>query len=127
MYGKKALLIVQKLRILHNKKLAILNKLWGGPPGPRGSPWTRSLRNSEQADEGVGRGPGGPPHYDLFRCSVVGTFCGILLLACSACAADFSGKSALEFTRKAVAFGPRPPASPGNLKLQDFIQSKLKL
>jgi hypothetical protein len=43
---------------------------WGGPPGPRGSPRTRSwlrpgillLRQDQKADEGVGRGPGGPPH-----------------------------------------------------------------
>jgi hypothetical protein len=31
----------------------------GRTPGPRGSPWTRTF---QQADEGVGRGPGGPPH-----------------------------------------------------------------
>src|ERR1039458_5269192 len=42
-------------------------KRWGGPPGPRGSPWTRSsLRSSpcetHQAGQGAGRGPGGPPH-----------------------------------------------------------------
>ena len=34
-----------------------LADMWGGPPGPRG---TRI--STEQADEGVGRGPGGPPH-----------------------------------------------------------------
>src|ERR1035441_7247455 len=39
---------------------------WGGPPGPRGSPWTRSSSaerrtRSQQADVSVGRGPGGPP------------------------------------------------------------------
>src|SRR5579864_4186054 len=40
---------------------------WGGPPGPRGSPWTRSLptklasSKTQQADEGVGRGPGVRP------------------------------------------------------------------
>ena len=35
-------------------------------PGPRGSPWTRSffkhLQLLTEADEGVGRGPGGPPY-----------------------------------------------------------------
>ena len=44
---------------------------WGGPPGPRGSPWTRTSRLClfhQQADEGVGRGPGGPPHC-VFRMS----------------------------------------------------------
>src|SRR5260370_15679762 len=46
---------------------------WGGPLGPLGSPWTRSLSgccHHEQADGGVGRGPGGPPH-DLCRCLIV--------------------------------------------------------
>ena len=43
------------------------SRLWGAPSGPRGSPWT-ALRQAhkfsitEQADGGVGRGPGGPPH-----------------------------------------------------------------
>ena len=34
----------------------------GGPPGPRGSPWTRTStinRYRQHADEGVGRGPRG--------------------------------------------------------------------
>jgi glutaminyl-peptide cyclotransferase len=53
-----------------------------------------------------------------------------ILTAClitTATAADFSGASALEFTRKAVAFGPRPPGSPANQKLQSYIESQLKL
>ncbi len=41
-------------------------------------------------------------------------------------AADFSGASALEYTRKAVAFGPRPPGSAANRKLQAYIESQLK-
>ena len=52
------------------------------------------------------------------------------VLACfvaTATAADFSGASALEFTRKAVAFGPRPPGSPANQKLQAYIESQVKL
>ena len=33
---------------------------WGGPPGPA----TSSIdKNQQQADVGVGRGPGGPPHF----------------------------------------------------------------
>jgi len=42
----------------------ILHKLWGGPPGPRGSPWTRFFQWNQvsarykKADEGVRRGPG---------------------------------------------------------------------
>jgi len=53
-----------------------------------------------------------------------------ILTACliaNATAAGFSGASALEFTRKAVAFGPRPPGSPANQKLQSYIESQLKL
>lgn len=50
------------------------------------------------------------------------------LLACPAAAwsADFSGTAALEYTRKAVAFGPRPPGSAANRKLQAYIESQLK-
>jgi len=39
-------------------------------PGLRGSPWTRRSPNefssiqTKQADEGVGCGPGGPPHFE---------------------------------------------------------------
>jgi hypothetical protein len=54
-----------------------VHKLWGRPPGLRGSPWTRSA----SADEGVGSGPGGPPHNQC-RCSVVGKLSGIEPSAC---------------------------------------------
>jgi glutaminyl-peptide cyclotransferase len=50
----------------------------------------------------------------------------LILAACAASAADFSGTAALEFTRKAVAFGPRPPGSVANQKLQAYIESQLK-
>ena len=50
----------------------------------------------------------------------------LILFACTAWAADFSGTSALEFTRKAVAFGQRPPGSGANQKLQAYIESQLK-
>jgi glutaminyl-peptide cyclotransferase len=51
----------------------------------------------------------------------------LLMLICSvAWSADFSGTAALEFTRKAVAFGPRPPGSDANQKLQAYIESQLK-
>ena len=41
--------------------------LWGGPPGPRGSPGPAlseacKFFTTERADGGVGRGPEGPPH-----------------------------------------------------------------
>src|SRR2546427_2002210 len=61
----------------------IRHKLWVGPPGPRGSPWTRSwliahkdLQLRGEAGQGAGRGPGGPPH-NLCRWSVMGKACGI--------------------------------------------------
>lgn len=38
---------------------------------------------------------------------------------------DFSGASALEFTRKAVAFGPRPPGSQANRNEQAWIKAEL--
>jgi Zn-dependent M28 family amino/carboxypeptidase len=37
----------------------------------------------------------------------------------------FSGEKALEYTRKAVAFGPRPPASPAIKQLQTYILSQI--
>src|SRR5436189_6293779 len=46
--------------------------------------------------------------------------------AASAFAAEFSGASALEFTGKAVAFGPRPPGSRANRELQDYIKSQIR-
>src|SRR5579864_9284852 len=51
----------------------------------------------------------------------------LILLASVAWAGDFSGTAALEFTRKAVAFGPRPAGSAANRKLQAYIESQLKL
>src|SRR5436305_15096027 len=54
---------------------------------------------------------------------------GILMLlpALSASAKDFDGKRALEYTRKAVEFGPRPPGSAAIHKLQAYILAQLKL
>lgn len=50
----------------------------------------------------------------------------ILLLALSGFGADFSGTSALEFTRRAVAFGPRPAGSEANKQTQAYILSELR-
>jgi glutaminyl-peptide cyclotransferase len=50
----------------------------------------------------------------------------LILAASAAWAADFSGARALEYTRQAVAFGPRPPGSEANRKLQAYIEAKLK-
>jgi Zn-dependent M28 family amino/carboxypeptidase len=54
---------------------------------------------------------------------------GVILaaLAVSAAAADFSGTAALEFTRRAVEFGPRPAGSEANRKLQAYILAELKM
>jgi Zn-dependent M28 family amino/carboxypeptidase len=59
------------------------------------------------------------------RRTKIGTL--MLLAALSACAKDFDGKRALEFTRKAVEFGPRPPGSPAIHRLQAYILAQLKL
>jgi glutaminyl-peptide cyclotransferase len=50
----------------------------------------------------------------------------VALLAPALWAADFSGAAALEFTRKAQSFGPRPAGSTANQKLQTYIESQLK-
>jgi Zn-dependent M28 family amino/carboxypeptidase len=52
----------------------------------------------------------------------------LLMLAAvwPALAADFSGASALEFARKAAAFGPRPPASPAIRKMQAWLTTQIK-
>ncbi len=49
-----------------------------------------------------------------------------LLCAAVAAAADFSGASALEFTKQVVAFGPRPSGSEANRKLQAYILNHVK-
>ena len=50
----------------------------------------------------------------------------VVLLAPALWAADFSGAAALEFSRKAQSFGPRPAGSSANQKLQTYIESQLK-
>lgn len=50
----------------------------------------------------------------------------VLGLAATAVAAGVSGASALEFTRRAVAFGPRPPGSAADIALQNFIIAELR-
>jgi glutaminyl-peptide cyclotransferase len=46
--------------------------------------------------------------------------------AATATAAGVSGTSALEFTRHAVAFGPRPPGSAAIIALQNYILAELR-
>src|SRR6202453_1205910 len=44
---------------------------WGGRPRPRRTPWSGCAKRREtEADEGVGRGPGGPPYIADF-CSEI--------------------------------------------------------
>jgi Zn-dependent M28 family amino/carboxypeptidase len=50
----------------------------------------------------------------------------IMLVVLSACAKDFDGKRALEYTRKSVEFGPRPPGSAAIQGLQAYILAQLK-
>jgi glutaminyl-peptide cyclotransferase len=44
-----------------------------------------------------------------------------------ASAGGFSGAAALDFTRHAVAFGPRPPGSDANHKLQAYILDQVRV
>src|ERR1035438_9232515 len=47
----------RKWRICLTQVACASEARWGGPPGPRTAPWPAG----RQADEGVRRGPGGPP------------------------------------------------------------------
>jgi Zn-dependent M28 family amino/carboxypeptidase len=49
------------------------------------------------------------------------------LLGEHAATSHFSGASALQFTRAAVALGPRPIDSPAHRKLQEYIVGKLRI
>jgi glutaminyl-peptide cyclotransferase len=51
----------------------------------------------------------------------------VMALALPAAAVDFSGTAALDFTRRAVEFGPRPAGSEANRKLQAYILAQLKM
>jgi glutaminyl-peptide cyclotransferase len=50
----------------------------------------------------------------------------VVVSAATAVAAGISGASALEFTRRAVAFGPRPPGSAADIALQNYIIAELR-
>jgi Zn-dependent M28 family amino/carboxypeptidase len=52
--------------------------------------------------------------------------CCSLLLGTAAASQDFSGATALEFTKKIVSFGPRTPGSPGMEKQRDWILLTLR-
>src|SRR5580658_6681350 len=55
--------------MLVNKQVChAASAMWGGPPGPQPTPWSARPRRQpvdawrEERDDGVPRGPGGPPH-----------------------------------------------------------------
>ena len=54
------------------------------------------------------------------------TAIGLALSAASLDAGDFSGASALEYTRHIVSFGPRPPASAAIVKTRQYITGELR-
>jgi Zn-dependent M28 family amino/carboxypeptidase len=60
-----------------------------------------------------------------FLSAVLGLILALAFTA-PASAAGVSGTSALEFTRHAVAFGPRPPGSAANHALQNYILTELR-
>ncbi len=51
----------------------------------------------------------------------------VLIFTAVASASDFSGESALTFTKRVVALGPRPPMSAANKSLQAMILAQMKL
>lgn len=50
----------------------------------------------------------------------------VALWASAAAAAGFSGASALNYTARVVAFGPRPPGSEAHRRLQNYILAELR-
>ena len=57
-------------------KLRMLQKLWGGPPGPRGSPWTR-FSPTKSASYRLQQADGGVRPTINANCSVLGKVRGI--------------------------------------------------
>ncbi len=51
----------------------------------------------------------------------------LLIAAGCTAASDFSGDSAMTFTKRVVALGPRPPASAANKSLQALILAQMRL
>jgi glutaminyl-peptide cyclotransferase len=50
----------------------------------------------------------------------------LILTACAAWPADFSGARALEYTRTVVEFGPRPPNSQAAAELRAYLRGELQ-
>jgi glutaminyl-peptide cyclotransferase len=60
----------------------------------------------------------------MHRSKTIGSL--LLCVAALCCGRDFNGTRAFDFTAKAVSFGPRPPDSAANHKLQAYILAQLK-
>jgi glutaminyl-peptide cyclotransferase len=52
---------------------------------------------------------------------------GLTYAPCAASARDFSGTRAMEYARKVVSFGPRPPGSAALRSLRAYLVAQLKL
>ena len=100
------------------KSLPDSNSPDSSPPGPKNGTIASSVMR-----RAVWLGP-------LFSAAALGraaTVFGLVpILAGMALAAGFSGNAAMDFTRRAVEFGPRPPGSDANHRLQAYILGQLK-
>ena len=66
------------------------------------------------------------PRQIIFQRIVLAALLTAFAFSACAQAPKFSGTSALEFTQKSVDFGPRPPGSVANKKLQEYILTQLR-
>src|SRR5260370_29079607 len=101
------------------QRAAVLSGSAGDPSG--------AVSGSTRADSSAARFP--RPRAELYTGIYMRCHQALLMLWASAAlalASDFSGTAALEYTRKAVSFGPRPPGSAADLKLHEYIQAQLK-
>ncbi len=62
------------------------------------------------------------------RSPTITVLAAVWLMPAALCSAahDFNGQRALEYTRKAVTFGPRPPGSPAIKQLQAYISDEIR-
>src|SRR5260221_10166324 len=101
------------------QRAAVLSGFAGDPGG--------AVPGTARADSSAPRFP--RPRPELYTGIYMRCHQAFLMLCASAAlalASDFSGTAALEYTRMAVSFGPRPPGSAADLKLQGYIQAQLK-
>jgi len=102
-YAELALLIAAFMAGVAAGSWLGLRGLWGGPPGPRGTPSSRpSLAESgachwREAGQGAGRGPGGPPHGAGLRLAGVQAVTAAVCLAAGMPAASRAWFPAMAF------------------------------